>query len=628
MGRLRLEQLVTAVCADSLVRYAGSRQRQVTWACATLAGDLAGQYEVDREFARRGQDRSSVPREEFVERVRAAEGAARSRLGTLVKALGVEVDLESGALDRTEVARAARTAFVRLYEEGLLSFGERVVDTCPRCVTAVDQGDADPVDLAEDLLVLRLAGVSGSVGVGGAAHVEVSTVAPELLPAVVAILVPDGHPAVGLRVDIPLGGPTVSVVSFDVAAPRLAVPAHDDVSHDAAHRLGMAPCHLFDPEGVAHHDGPLDGLSRYAARAAARQLLQAEGVIVGTSPGTESVARCRRCRTVLIPRLGHHWMLSAVPLELAAADAVREGQLSFWPPAAREEFLERAGSGGEWCVSYQVLAGQPVPAATCQDCGGLVVTVEPPSSCPRCMGSLSPDLGVLDARFVAAVWPLAAAGWPAQPVDDLDLAATALLVGPRGFSGWALTMAALGLRLTGRLPFGQVIVCGPGAPAPEPEPGAEIAPEIELAEGDLDLLIATEGPEVVRLALLAGGLDVSEARGLAAALVACLPAVQPVTGPDTPAVTSLWAAVDAAFAAGRPGDAFPLLTGALAEGLENGSEADIGVLAGLLLGDCGRHDEPGPGTAPIPPSPSATEPVLATEPAHPGTVPASAGTAP
>jgi valyl-tRNA synthetase len=182
-------------------------------------------------------------------------------------------------------------------------------------------------------------------------------------------------------------------------------------------------------------------------------------------------------------------------LEVAAADAVREGRLEFTPASAREEFLARAGQGGDWCVSYQVVAGQPVPAASCLDCGRLSVSVEPLDDCPRCMGELSPDLGVLDARFVGAVWPLAAAGWPARRATALDIVNTAL-AGTPGVISWAVAMAALGLRLARVVPFTEVVIYSLETPDDDPDP---VVP-------DLEDLMTTVGASQLRAALLKGGL--------------------------------------------------------------------------------------------------------------------------
>ncbi|HWW54257.1 MAG TPA: class I tRNA ligase family protein, partial [Acidimicrobiales bacterium] len=420
-GRLPASDLVALVTADALVGWARAAGSHADWTCPATAGDLAGQHAVDRELAREGRDRAIVARDEFIDRVRVAEASARDRAASLLGSLGADTDL--AGLDASEPSLAARTAFVMLYEAGLLRFVDQVVDTCPRCLTAVDRADTEAADIVGEAVVLHLPTAGGRV-------VEVLTNAPELLLGVVAVAVPRGHPAAGDTVELGLAGRQVPVVVVDVDAPLLVVPAHDRRGLEIARRLRLAPVEVLDVNGVVRHDGPLDGLSRYAARAAATELLRADGLVAEQVGGTELTARCRRCRTVLVPRLGRHWVLPTAALEGAVADAVREGLVSFFPPAAREDFMAHAGRGGDWCVSYQVIAGQPVPASTCLDCGKVAVAVDAPESCPRCTGPLTPDLGVLDAGFVGAVWPLAANGWPGSV--GADWPESTLVIGPDG----------------------------------------------------------------------------------------------------------------------------------------------------------------------------------------------------
>lgn len=551
-GPLHLAHLAALVSTDALLRRARAEGRPAEWPAAVLAGDLAGQTAVERALAREGHDRASLGYEAFVERVRAFEAEARSTTAELLGALGVEVDLEAGVLDREPVARAARTAFVRLYEAGLLTREERVVDTCPRCATVVAPADADAVELEGELVCVLVSDAENG------ASLEVEVAAPELLPGAVAVAVAEGHEWVGRNVHVPLGGKDLPVVvDVDATEARVVVPAHDQADAELARRLGLGVVEVLDGEGTVRAGGALHGLGRYAARAAAVEHLTTDQKVGGSRPHAEAAARCRRCRTVLVPRLGAHWFLAMGDLEVAAADAVREGSLTFAPAGAIEAFLERAGAGGQWCLSHQVWAGQPVPVSTCLDCGRVTVEVAPSTSCGRCMGELVPDGSALDARFVGAVWPTTAAAAPEE---------TMLVVGPTGVSKWALPMAALGLWLTGAVPFSRVAVHDVTVTTDDPDPDV-----------DLPALLGAEGRRVVRAALAAGGLDFDAARALVAAVD------DPPEGDAD--VDTLVDGYLAAFAAGTPGVAVGLLATALHEGIRPGTADRVRALAAPILGD-------------------------------------------
>jgi valyl-tRNA synthetase len=344
------------------------------------------------------------------------------------------------------------------------------------------------------------------------------------------------------------------------------VAAHDPIDHEIALRHGLTPVTVLDGDAVVRVSGALDGLGRFAARTAARDLLAAEGVIDATEEVDEPTGRCARCGTVLVPRLGRHWFLAAAGLDAAAADAIREGAIDFAPPTTRDALVERAGTAGDWCLSHQVWAGTPVPAARCLDCGQLSVDVDAEPSCGKCMGTLAPDDDVLDTRFSGALWPLVAANWPddrAAAADDAS--ATTLLVGPDGIGGWVLPVSALGLRLAGGLPYGSVVVY-------------QLPPEAVSLPADVGALLDAEGLRVTRALLAAGGLfDVDEARAFVALVD------EPPEG-DADA-TAVLDALDALYAAGAPGAGLPAVAAVLTEGVPAGSAARLRAAVAPILGD-------------------------------------------
>lgn len=477
-GPLSLGQL-------AILATAHERSKQgAAWLPAVLAGDLAGQYAAERELAREGYDRATLGRDEFIERVRGYEAQCRANARATLERVGLDLDLDAAVIDRDDVVRAARTAFVQLFEAGLLHRQELVVGTCPRCATVVDPVDAEPADLESERLFIQVD------------DLVVPTQAPELIAGAVAITAPEEH----ADVTLPITNRTVPViVDPEATEPAFVVPAHDAADLETARRHGLFPIEVLDDLGEVSHDGPLKGLGRFGARAAAKDLLLAEDAVAASEPNAaEPAQRCRRCRTVLVPRLGMHWFLDMKDLEVAAADQLREGILDVEPPTARDELLNRAGMGGEWCLSHQVWAGSPVPVATCRDCGQLAVSVDNETSCGKCMGELVPDDSVLDARFLGSIWPLAAAGWPDNRPDPEATAETTLLVTPTGLIRWALPMAALGLRLAGTAPFARIEAVAIEAQPDDPDP---------RVAADLDALIDERGPDWVRAALQRGTLD-------------------------------------------------------------------------------------------------------------------------
>jgi valyl-tRNA synthetase len=418
----------------------------------TLEGDLASQHAVENELAREGLDRTVLGREAFVERVRETEARHRAELGDALAEAGIAVDIEEGRTGTEACVRGARIAFVRLYDAGLLERAERVVDVCTRCQTVVEPTDAASVPTEVVRYTLRV-----DDGASGPA-VEAALIELELLPGVVAVAVPTGHAAAGAIVCVPLGRDVPVIASDEVETPWFVIPAHASGALAFARQHGLVPVPVLDHSGVVTTEGPLAGVARFAARAAAADLLQAEGAVVEHADGTAEQPRCGRCGTSLVPLLGWHWFLRTADLEVAAADAIRGGAVVIDDVEARDRILDRAERADSWCLSHQVWAGDAVPAAQCADCGQVSVTAEPPSSCGMCMGELVATDDVLDARFVAALWPLALADWPLNDRGAADAAAdTIVFAGPDEVTGFALPVAALGLRLGGAVPFRELV---------------------------------------------------------------------------------------------------------------------------------------------------------------------------
>lgn len=550
-----------AVAADALVRRSWSTGTAAELVIPAVTGDAAGRYQFERELSREGHDRATLDAEDYERRAAAFDAQRIAAVADALAQLGVTGSLTEVSTASPEVVRSTRTAFVTLYEQGMIEQSQRVVLGCPRCRTPLDQLDVEVAELQGERLTL-------AVATGAGVELAVDTEAPELLPGVVAVLVGPGHAAAGSEALVPLADRRVPVLE-DSAAPavRFVVAAHDLQAHDLVVRAGLPMVPVIDGAGVVIAAGPLEGLGRYAARAAARQLLAAEGVLRDAQPVVEQVGRCGCCGSVVVPYLGWHWFLRSGELETAAGDAVRDGEVTFLPAGARDAFLAAAGVRRDWCLSSRVSGGVAVPAARCLDCGRVAVETEPESSCSGCMGPLQVEHETLDPRFVAAVWALGLLGWPERRAGaDSDRETTAVVVA-EDLAGWVLPALALGLRLAGKTPFSRVTV--------HPWPSAKHADPARYLDGSIDR-------RVRRLALVEGSGDMESARSAVAALDRPNPEAD-----DAPAAAVAAAAVDSvtALGEGSPAQAAGLLASSLSCGVPGATAERLRALALPILGD-------------------------------------------
>lgn len=548
-GPLSSTQRSLLVSVDALCRRQEAAGRTTDCSVGVLTGSLAAQAAVERELAREGHDRATLGRDAFVERMRAHEAEALADATRHAQALGVTIDLGAAAADLPAAELAARTAFVQLYEAGLLELADRVVGTCPRCGAVVEGVDAEAAEVETELLTLRVS--------LGDDDIEVKVSEPELLLGAVAVVVPPDHPAAGASATVPLADNGVPVIADpDVDEPRFLVPAHSEDDLALARRHGVLPVLVLDDEGVVQVVGTLHGLTRFAARATATERLVESEVLLDRQGFSQPTRRCRRCGTLIVERLGRHWFLRMAELEVAAADAVRQDAVVFAPAQARDTFLDRAGQGESWCLSSRVIAGVPVPVASCLDCGRVAVEVDLGSSCNKCMGTLEHDDGALDARFVGVSWALASLGWPAEERTFATTAAdTTFVTTEAGLVAWVLPMAALGLRLAGAAPFAHVAV----------QPSRTDDDDTEGATTGVAGRVAALAPSA------------ADPHSLAAALAA-----PPDGDGDVDGIVTLY---ESSFDAGLPGAALDVLASLVSAGVPASAADRVRALAAPLLGD-------------------------------------------
>ena len=559
---LRYDDLATAVAADALARRSWAVGRPASVVLQALSGDLGGRLAFDRELVRVGRDRTALTAEELADIARASDAARRRAAVEQLDALHVAPDLDEGTVTPA-ARRAAEVAFVRLFDEGLIRIAPAVTPYCPSCDTVIEGPDAVRGEVEADVLRVR---------VRGDVEVDVAVAAAELIHGAAAVAVPIGHVAAGGTVALPLIGRDVPVMAeMGCVEPRFIVPAHDAEAFELAQLHGLVPIRVLGPDGVVVGDGPLAGLSRFAARQAARTLLEAEDTVVAVEASTEAVERCRPCGSVAVPLLEERWVLRVADLEVAAADAIRHGSVDFVPADVRDTVLAIAG-GASWCLDRSVPGGVPLPVALCVDCQRLSVEVDLSTTCGKCFGELQPSPLTLDARFVAALSPLVAAEWPARVLrSEVDAAgSTVAVVPPHAVESWALPALALGLHLAGYVPFGRVVMHPPDLP------GDTAAPP--LVPEDLQGVDA----RVSRLALLAG-VDLDVAAGVVRSVDE--PALAGDAGDD--AGPLLIDAVEAAVTAldeGGPARAAALLVAALAGGVPLAAADRVRALAVPFLG--------------------------------------------
>ncbi|MFC5754375.1 valine--tRNA ligase [Actinomadura rugatobispora] len=460
-GSLHMGHALDHSIQDSLVRRRRMQGYEALWLPGMDHAGIATQNVVERELAKDGKSRHDLGREAFVDRVWQWKAESGGRILGQMRRLGDSVDWTREAFTMDDRrARAVRTIFKRLFDDGLIYRAERIINWCPRCLTALSDIEVEHADREGELVSLRY----GS----GDDEIVVATTRAETMLGDTAVAV---HPddarykhLVGREIELPLTGRTIPVVAdahvdpeFGTGAVKVT-PAHDPNDFEIGRRHDLPLLTIMDERGVITAHGPFQGLDRFEARPAVVAALRQEGRIVKeVRPYEHAVGHCQRCSTVVEPRVSLQWFVKVAPLAKAAGDAVRDGRVAIHPPEMAARYFEWVDNMHDWCISRQLWWGHRIPVWYGPD--GEVVCPGPDEEPPA---GWTQDTDVLDTWFSSALWPFSTLGWPEESADLKRFYPTSVLVtGYDILFFWVARMMMFGLyAMDGAVPFETIALHG------------------------------------------------------------------------------------------------------------------------------------------------------------------------
>lgn len=485
-GALHLGHAMTAAMEDLMIRYHRMKGEPTLWVPGTDHAGIATQNVVERQLAREGLTRRDLGREKFLERVWSWKRQYGAQITEQHRRLGVSCDWSRERFTMDEgLSRAVRTAFVRLYKEGLIYRGKYLVNWCPRCESAIS--DLEVIHEEEDghLWYVRYpligeawdgpqaAWGSGAWAEGATEFIEVATTRPETILGDTAVAVhPDDErytqmigrvavlPALGRRIPI-IADPAVDP-QFGTGAVKVT-PAHDPTDYEIGQRHGLPQVDVMtNTGGMNEQAGPYAGLDRFACRERLVADLRKEGLLVKVEPHRHAIGHCQRCNTIVEPRISTQWFVRIQPLAEPAIEAVRDGRIRIVPERFAKVYFNWMEAIRDWCISRQLWWGHRIPVWYCQECGGQTCEVTDPTECAHCGSArIEQDPDVLDTWFSSALWPFSTLGWP-DDTDDLRYfyPTTVLETGYDILFFWVARMIMMGLKFTGKPPFEVVYLHG------------------------------------------------------------------------------------------------------------------------------------------------------------------------
>ena len=461
-GNLHIGHALDQTLQDCLTRLKRMQGFEALWLPGMDHAGIATQNVVEKQLAAKGLSRHDLGREEFVKKVWEWKAESGGQILGQMKRLGDSVDWSREAFTMDEnLSAAVLTIFKKLFDEGLVYRAERIINWCPRCLTALSDIEVEHQDDAGEFVQVRYG--------DGDASIVVATTRAETMMGDGAVAVHPDDPRykhmVGTEVLLPLVNRMIPIVADEHVDPEFGTgavkvtAAHDPNDFEMALRHNIPFVVIMNEHGVMEGSGTeFDGMDRFEARTAVVAKLKELGRIVSEKrPYIHAVGHCSRCDTTVEPRLSKQWFVKVAPLAKAAGDAVRDGRVKIEPAELAPRYFDWVDNMHDWCISRQLWWGHRIPVWYGPN--GEVVVVGPGESAPA---GYEQDPDVLDTWFSSALWPFSTLGWPEKSADVKKFYPTSVLVtGYDILFFWVARMMLFGLyAMDGVPPFHTIVLHG------------------------------------------------------------------------------------------------------------------------------------------------------------------------
>ncbi|MGI6150949.1 MAG: valine--tRNA ligase [Christensenellales bacterium] len=467
-GQLHMGHALDNTIQDVLIRFKRMQGYSALWMPGTDHASIATEVKIVDAMAKEGITKKDLGREGFLKRAwQWRDEYGRIIVGQLKK-LGSSCDWERERFTMDEGCnKAVIKAFVDLYNKGLIYRGDRIINWCPDCKTALSDAEVEYEEQDSKLWHIRYKAEDGGEGL------VVATTRPETMLGDTAVAV---HPEderyahlVGKNVILPILSKPIPVIADEYVEREFGTgcvkitPAHDPNDYEVGvrHNLPM-PRVMTDDGRMNENAGKFCGMRALECRKAIVEELEASGALVKTENYKHNVGACYRCHTTIEPLISKQWFVATKELAKPAIEAVRSGEIRFVPERFDKIYFNWMENIRDWCISRQLWWGHRIPAYYCEDCGEIMVAEEAPNECKRC-GShrLQQDEDVLDTWFSSGMWPFSTMGWPDHtPELDYFYPTSVLVTGYDIIFFWVARMIMFGYSQMGEKPFSKVLIHG------------------------------------------------------------------------------------------------------------------------------------------------------------------------
>lgn len=467
-GQLHMGHALDETVQDIIIRFKRMSGYEALWIPGTDHASIATEVKIVDKLKAEGLDKREIGREEFLRRAWEWKKQYGGRIVEQLKTLGSSCDWSREAFTMDEnLSAAVLEVFCKLYDKGLIYRGDRIINWCPTCGTALSDAEVEYSEKDSFLWHFRYPLKDGS------GYIEVATTRPETIPGDTAVAVNPKDPKykhlVGKILVLPVNGREIPIVAdnyvemgFGSGAVKIT-PAHDPNDFEVGLRHNLPVVRVMDDNGVMNElAGKYNGLTRDECRKQIVEDLKEGGFLVEIEPYKHNVGECYRCSTIVEPIVSKQWFVKMKPLAEPAVAAVKKRKVEFIPKRFEKTYFNWMENVRDWCISRQLWWGHRIPAYYCDDCGEMTVSKTKVEVCPKCGGKhVRQDEDVLDTWFSSALWPFSTLGYPKKTKDLEYFYPTNVLVTAYDIIFfWVARMIFSGIENMGEVPFSEVLIHG------------------------------------------------------------------------------------------------------------------------------------------------------------------------
>ena len=467
-GQLHLGHAYDETVQDILIRWKRMQGYSAMWLPGTDHASIATEAKIVEAMKEEGLTKEGIGREKYLERAWDWKEQYGGKIVEQLKLLGSSCDWDRIRFTMDEgCSKAVNHVFVKLYNKGLIYRGERIVNWCPHCKTAISDAEVDFEEKEGSFWHLRYPLADGT------GFIKLATTRPETMLGDTAVAVhPDDErykDMVGKMVILPLVNKEIPVVAdtyvemdFGTGVVKIT-PAHDPNDFEVGRRHDLPIVNVMDESAfINENGGKYQGMPALDARKQIVKDLEEGGFLIKIEPIKHNVGTCSRCHSVIEPRVSTQWFVHMDPLAKPAIDVVKDEKINIIPKRMEKVYYNWMENIKDWCISRQLWWGHQIPAWYCEDCGEIIVAEEEAKTCPKCGSEhLRRDEDTLDTWFSSALWPFSTLGWPEEtPELKYFYPTNTLVTGYDIIFFWVARMIFSGLEYMGDIPFKTVLFHG------------------------------------------------------------------------------------------------------------------------------------------------------------------------